>query len=419
MTSIREIVKRGAPRRAREAYIELRARLAPPPLEEIVLHPYVMQPDQDRAPRLSLVMPTLAPGKVFGGVATGVEIFLECGKRAGAELRIALDDFDASVDREFIEKLAHRAGVDPGAIAISPRSADSQPIAVRRNDVFIAYNWWTALNLVPVIAWQQETFGGERKPLIYLIQEYEPGFYAFSSTHLFARAAFDLKGRVWGLFNSSQLHAYFLGQGHAFEREYVFEPRLTAALRPFLDAGPVAKEKRILVYGRPTIPRNCFPAIVRGLRCWTERYPQFAGWQVASAGMRHRPMPIGGGRDMRSLGKLSLEDYAQRLRTTAIGVSLMASPHPSYPPLEMAHFGVRTLTNRYSCKNMSEAHDNIVTLPDIAPSTIADALALACTRFEAAPQSGWEGRSHMPDYLAQGVYPVFEEIAAKIAALAT
>jgi beta-1,2-rhamnosyltransferase WsaF-like protein len=235
---------------------------------------------------------------------------------------------------------------------------------------------------------------------------------------MFARAAFDLKNRVWGVFNSSQLHTYFRAQGHAFEREYVFEPRLSAALKPFIDAGPVAKDKRILVYGRPSIPRNCFPAIIQGLRAWTERYSQFAEWSVTSAGSQHRPVPIGGGRELRSRGKLSLEDYGQMLRTTAVGISLMSSPHPSYPPLEMAHFGVRTLTNRYFCKDLSRAHDNIVSLPDIAPGAIADALAAACAQFEAAPQSGWEGRSHVLGYLEQGAYPFLDRLAADIVATA-
>ena len=121
---------------------------------------------------------------------------------------------------------------------------------------------------------------------------------------------------------------------------------------------------------------------------------------------------------MRSLGKLSLEDYANRLRTTAVGISLMSSPHPSYPPLEMAHFGVKTLTNRYFCKDLSAAHENIVSLPDIAAETIADALAEACRRFEKAPNLGWQGKSHMPEYLEQGPYPFLERLSADVAGTA-
>jgi hypothetical protein len=418
MASIRELIKRTAPRSARSAFISLRARLAPPALEETVLHPYEMRRASGGALRISLVIPTLAPERVFGGIATGLEIFLECGRRTGAQLRILLDDFDRAIDRGLLEKWARRVGMDSSSIELRPRTSDVEPVEIGANDFFVAFNWWTALNIVPMIRQQRETFGGEQRPLIYLIQEYEPGFYPFSSTHLFARAAFELTDRVWGVFNSSQLHRYFRAQGHGFEREYVFEPRLAAAMRPFLEAGPAEKEKRILVYGRPSIPRNCFPAIVLGLRDWAERYPEFSDWTVASAGARHRPVTIGDGRKMGSLGKLPIEGYAERLRSTAIGISLMSSPHPSYPPLEMAHFGVRTLTNGYFCKDLSTAHDNIVTLPDIAPRTLADGLAKACAQFEAAPQAGWARRSHMPEYLEQGAYRFLDELAADIVSTA-
>jgi len=417
--AIREWIKRVAPRSARQVFIEVRRRFEAPPLEQIVLHSYAVRQTQDERLRVSLVLPSLASDKVFGGVATGIEIFLQSGRRTDGDLRILLDDFDRTVDRTFLEKAARKAGVDLARIEIHFRSAAIEPIDVGVNDIFMAFNWWTALNLLPVIGRQQELFGGERKPLLYLIQEYEPQFYPFSSTHLFARAAFDNAQRTWGIFNSSQLHDYFRAQGHAFEREHVFGPRLSDSLRPFLAAGPVSKEKRILVYGRPNIPRNCFPAIVRGLREWAKTYPQGSDWTVTSAGVPHKPVSIGRGRAMTSLGKLPLEDYANLLRTTAVGVSLMSSPHPSYPPLEMAHFGVRTITNRYFCKELSSAHDNIMSLDDIAPQTIADALAKACSRVEESPNAGWTGRSHMPEYLAEYPYPFLDHLAADIAAEAS
>jgi hypothetical protein len=415
VTSIRESIKRATPLFAREVYIDLRSRLAAAPREQVVLHPYVAQFDDREALRLSLVLPSLASSSLYGGVATGLDIFFECAKHAHAEMRLVLDEFDSSNDHESFKKSAWRAGVEPASVAISLRSSDAQPIVVRRHEVFFAFNWWSALNLRTLIDAQHLHFGGERKPLIYLIQEYEPSFYPMSSTHLFARMAFDMRDRVWGVFNSSQLHAFFRAQGHGFEREYVFEPWLSERLKPYLSGKRPEKVRRILVYGRPGAARNCFPAIVAGLRAWAGRYPRFAKWSVISAGQHHRPVRLGPTHTMRSLGKLSLEDYAACLQTSAVGISLMASPHPSYPPLEMAHFGMRTLTNRYFCKDLGAAHDNITSLPDISPDTIADTLARACDQFETSPQSGWEGKSHVPGYLDTDHFPFLERLAKDLA----
>jgi hypothetical protein len=78
----------------------------------------------------------------------------------------------------------------------------------------------------------------------------------------------------------------------------------------------------------------------------------------------------------------------------------MISPHPSYPPLEMAAFGVRVLTNNFSNKNLSQVSSYIRSVQHPEPAGIAAALCLLTTRFdEGAPQSGivsrqdidWEG----------------------------
>lgn len=157
--------------------------------------------------------------------------------------------------------------------------------------------------------------------------------------------AYEPECRYWAVINSHELYQYFIQQGHHCEKTYVFEPKLSVSMRPFVNNVQPSKERRILVYGRPSWPRNCFPAIERGLNIWAQKYPEFSDWEVVSAGQEHRVYKFGPGRSMRSLGKLPLEDYARLLQTTAVGLSLMCSPHPSYPPLEMAHFGVRTITN--------------------------------------------------------------------------
>lgn len=409
MTNLREAIKRATPLVVRNAINEIRARLAPPPLELIVRHPYQLLREDAAGRRLTLVIPNLSKDKLFGGVATGVEIFLECAARLRAAPRIVIDDFDRRVDMGFLARAADRAGLAIADISILHRDAAVPQIAVRREDFFFAFNWWTALNVSSLLSEQERVFGLDRRPLVYIIQEYEPLFHPMSSTHLHARQALA-NTRNWAIINSSQMAAYMHAQGHRFARDYVFEPRLADSLRPFLSAGQGAKERTVLVYGRPTNARNCFSAIVEGLRTWANRFPEFKEWTVLSAGSPHPPVPLPDGRVLRPLGKLSLDAYGACLQSTGVGLSLMASPHPSYPPLEMAHFGIRTITNAFTCKDLSEAHDNIISLPDIDPDTIASALASACRAVEADPAGGWRGRSNIPSYLETGPLPIFDRL---------
>ena len=71
------------------------------------------------------------------------------------------------------------------------------------------------------------------------------------------------------------------------------------------------------------------------------------------AGEYFDPARISFLKNARVAGKMSLDDYADILNRSAIGVSLMISPHPSYPPLEMANAGCLTITNGYEGKDMT------------------------------------------------------------------
>lgn len=386
MAGFREGVKRAAPPVVHTWYDRARSALAPPPLEDIVLHGYDAVPDDARRPRITLVIPTVQPESAFGGVTTGIDVFLRLGQRLGADLRLLVDDFEKTPDASVVERHARAAGVDPDRLEIRWRDADAPVVPVRANDLFLTYNWWTTLNVRALVDWQARHHAVAPRPLLYLIQEYEPSFYPFSSTHMTARAAYDSDWPLWGLFNSSLLHDYFGRQGHTTERAYVFEPALNSALRDFLTGHRPAKVKRLLVYGRPAIPRNCFPAIEKGLRQWATYGEDVSDWELVSAGLAHKPIRIAAGVELRSVGKLSLEDYAELLLTTSVGLSLMSSPHPSYPPLEMAHFGVRTVTNTFANKTWHGAHPCIVPIPDTLPRTIAAALAGACAQHDAAPR---------------------------------
>ncbi|MCK1521857.1 MULTISPECIES: hypothetical protein [unclassified Bradyrhizobium] len=407
MSSVREMAKRWLPASVKDI---LRQQLFPPPEEDVVLHGYEVVFEPGKESRLTLVIPTIAAGRAFGGVMTAVDFFLEIGKWTGADLRIILDNPEPSKDMSLVEKRALALGLRPKDIEILQRTAQTPVIGVRSSDVFLTFNWWITLNLLPVLESQRENFQQPPVPFLYLIQEYEPLFYPFSATHMLARLAFEPSWPCWGIFNSTELHDYFTSQGHQLDRSFVFEPKLSNALRPFLSGPETPRAKRILVYGRPGIPRNCFSAIQKGLTLWAKRYTEHRDWEVLSVGLPHRPFPLGDGREMISAGKLPLEAYAGLLRETAVGLSLMSSPHPSYPPLEMAHFGVLTITNRYANKDLSAAHDNITSLGDIRPEAIADAIAAACKKFDTAPDAGALGRTHLKSFLFPGPFDCTEEL---------
>lgn len=348
------------------------------------------------APRLNLLVPALSDQHVFGGIATALRCF-DALRSAFPSVRILVTD---------------EGGIQPGAKAfygrwplVKPAEADraeslivscgmrqGQPLAVHAGDVFVATAWWTAHIAFPVLDWQDSTFGpqagGVPRRLLYLIQDYEPGFYAWSSRYALAEATYRHRERTLAVFNTQILADYFEREDYRFAVSHVLEPRLNPALAA-VRAGMVSfrKERVILVYGRPTVERNAFGLIVAALRQWAQRYPDAARWQVVSAGEAFEPIDLGAGCTLQPVGKLSLDDYAAQLARSAIGISLMISPHPSYPPLEMAAFGARVLTNVYANKDLSRVSDQFVRLERVDPDTLAQALVEGCAAFDAQPEA--------------------------------
>ena len=153
---------------------------------------------------------------------------------------------------------------------------------------------------------------------------------------------------------------------------YALNERLDA----LLEAQP--KEPVILCYGRPSVSRNCFGVIVEGIRLWQERQPDLSStYKIVFAGEEFEPRLVGELENAEVKGKMSLEDYADLLSRASVGVSLMVSPHPSYPPLEMASAGCITITNSYEGKDLTTRSDAVRSIAALDPRSLADALELA------------------------------------------
>ena len=340
------------------------------------------QSDLDGPTRLNLLLPALSVRHVFGGISTALQVFNEV-VRADKDARIILTD-----ERAFSrgdnpamgawEVVAPEDADRPGRTIVPYGDRFSRTIAVSRRDRFMATAWWTAHLAREVRDWQRSEFGLLRRPpFIYLIQDFEPGFYAWSSRYVLADSTYRKPDETVAVFNTDLLKRFFLDEGYPFDDALVLQPGLNPGLKVELAAGAdgsdADRERRIIVYGRPGVERNAFPIIVEGLRKWLQRHPEL-DWEFVSVGEPHPEVALGAGKKLVSLGKLTIAGYAQEMRRARIGISLMVSPHPSYPPLEMAAFGVSVITNAYKRKDLSNWSNRILSLNDVSPDGVAAAL---------------------------------------------
>jgi hypothetical protein len=353
--------------------------------------------------RLNLLLPSINARHYFGGIHTAVQIYRAMAEHFPAR-RIVL--MDSAPDAEALARFADHTHVacseDSSApsqiVDFSDRYGRSLPVGP--GDAWLATAWWTAYAGQRMADWQRKQFGAAGD-FAYLIQDFEPGFYPWSSQHALALGTYRPEQDV-AVFNTGLLADFFAASGMDYRRRFVFEPTLNDGLRDQLALvrdSDSPRSRRIVVYARPSTPRNAFEMLCEGLRCWGWRDPRCKEWEVVAAGELACDLDLGPFR-MRALGKLEIGDYSDLLASSAIGISLMISPHPSYPPLEMAAFGMSVVTNAFANKDLSARMANVRSCAGFSPEAIADALT--------AEVDAWEARGMRPAVVMKADDPFLE-----------
>ena len=373
--------------RPRESAGNEEKRVTKPVCIEVIreLH-FKKEPTRDY--RLNLVLPALNKEYVFGGISTALSCFEAMGEALGCATRIIL--VDAEMDSQAKEKYGKKYTIvdadeksDAMHQIVSMANRKRKTLLVSENDQFMFTAWWTAYIVQAEYRKWKENGKLNLPSFLYLIQDYEPGFYAWSPRYVLAEATYRYEYPQIAIFNSSELKEYILKKGYTFEKNYCFDPLLNSVLKSKVQKldKTVYKRKQILVYGRPSVDRNAFEIIVEALRKWIAIQPGAGSWTILSAGEQHDPVELGEKLYLESVGKLTLEEYAKILQESYAGISLMVSPHPSYPPLEMAVFDVQVITNSYSNKDMSYFSQNIHSVDNMDPVQIANVLKKICSQY--------------------------------------
>ncbi len=328
--------------------------------------------------RLNLILPTFSRSSVFGGISTALKIFRTTAEALGCDMRIIVTGSErfSKLTYEY-EGFAHNAPKN-GIFFTS----ESNVLEIGRNDVFLYTFWLTAFYFAPVLAWQRKKFGVPDRKAVYLIQDYEPGFYAWSTEYMLAESTYRCGDDVIAVFNSKELYDYFKLNRYQFHSEHFFRPCLNDSLRQCLmkGAGKQKREKIIMIYGRPAHFRNAFGLIHSALKKWSAEYSDAASWKIYSLGDKYDNISLKNN-TIEFLGKLSLQEYADMMFRASVGISLMVSPHPSYPPLEMSTFGVKTITNTYYPKELKDFNGNIVSMDLCTPELLAAQLTALCRQY--------------------------------------
>jgi hypothetical protein len=288
-------------------------------------------------PRVTMVTDSINQGSLFGGVATGIIFATLLAKRIGGVLRIITRREKA--DEANFHKIIDPSGVqwqDNVQFVYADVSDESSEVDVGKDDLFITTSWWTT--------WSVKQYIAEER-IIYLLQEDERMFYPYGDDLLRCTETLRSPG-IQFVVNSRLLFEHFVSQGfnNIEENGLWFEPSFPKEhFHP--DGQREDHKKNFLFYARPTNLRNLY---YRGLETINQAIqtgvldPQH--WNFFFVGKDLTELSFARGARPKIIQHLAWAEYAALLRRIDVGLCLMYTPHPSYPPLDLAACGAVTVT---------------------------------------------------------------------------
>lgn len=356
---------------------------------------FLVRRSEVEKPRINLLIPTVDTGMAYAGVATALDVFHAIRAELGPEFDGRMIATDMTPGNQYCPPPGYEmaslvdadaAGVDTVLDAARRFHA---PFQVRRSDVFLATAWWTAMNGFNIMGQQAQLHGSAPASLAYLIQDDERGFYAWSTKYALADATYRRPETTIPIFNTELLFEDFRAQGR-YDTGHALKPPINTGFSAAIQRDR-PKEKLVLLYARPHAERNCLPFLDAMISEAVARDPAlWDGWRFLAIGEDFDQSLLSSNR-IEVLGRLTIDEYAALASRAALAVSLMVSPHPSYPPLEMAEAGAIVLANTYGEKDLTRLHDNIRSFDVFSLNAVSAQLCDMGRAWTADPAAGWSG----------------------------
>ena len=331
------------------------------------LRPIATFPETASVRRINVITDSIGPSSLFGGVGTSLILGSLWAARTGATLRIV-------TRTEPPESTALGATLAANGVSFEGRTEfhfsphqGGRELPLGPGDLFLSTAWWTTRSLL-------NTVPADR--IVYLLQEDERMFYPLGDEHLACAQTLAEPLRLT-VINTNLLFQYMTTGDAAIaglaERSIFFEPAFSDGVR---NEDHSDRKRNLFFYARPTNARNLYltgiamieNAVLRGVLN-PER------WRVHLVGHNLRPLEFSNGLEAVFHAPMDWANYQSFLATMDAGLSLMYTPHPSYPPFDLAALGIPALTNRFEIKtDLSDYSENVV-CADLSESGLLDGMS--------------------------------------------
>lgn len=251
--------------------------------------------------------------------------------------------------------------------------------------------------------------------IVYLLQEDERMFYPHGDDHL---ACSETLAERFGLVVvNTQLLLQHLTSGDNIipglqARSIAFEP---AFHYPHAKKYRQADEskKKLFFYARPNNHRNLY---ITGIHLLDQAALQGvldpSRWEIHLVGKGPQKLHFSSGLSCFYHDPMPWAEYVSFLQGMNAGLSLMYTPHPSYPPLDLAAMGIPVLTNSFGIKTDLRSYSENILTTGLALPELLDGL----TRLMAlAEDSDQVLRNFESDHICRDWRSTLQPVVSRLA----
>ena len=308
--------------------------------------------------RLNIITDSLGNRSLFGGVATSLTLAVLFANKNKMPLRIITRETKNN-PIDFYNFLKIQGLEKPSKVEFFSDfdrniKGNNLNLETSSKDIYLTTSWWST-SVVSKLSQKNEVF--------YLLQEIETYFYPYGDEYLYCKETL-LCDDVHYIINSSYLYEFYKNSEfkNIAQNSVFFEPAFSKALySPSLESFKRKEKYNLFFYARPGNPRNLF---YHGLKIINEAIkneildPKV--WDIYFAGSKLPKIVLANGVKPTILGQMNWEEYSKLIKTVDLGICLMYTPHPSYPPLDIVSSGGAVLTNSFLNKKKLYYSDNII-----------------------------------------------------------
>lgn len=326
--------------------------------------------------RLTLVTDSINAGHLFGGVGTAAVLAALLAKRLDVPLRV-VTRIEPPEPRNFGTVLnAHGIRYDGNVEFL--HSGHGRTVPMGPEDLLLTTSWWSTWAALRAVRPDR---------ILYLLQEDERMFYPAGDEQLRCREVLD-DTRLRFIINTAALRDHLLGDGvrGVVANSVAFEPAFPTGIY-HREAQPPRDKRRFFFYARPNNDRNLFLRGVEAVAAAIEQGVLPAeDWTYHFVGKDIPRILLPGGIQPEIAQNLPWASYAALIRSIDVGLSLMFTPHPSYPPLDLAASGAVVVTNRFGPKVSLDHYCRNILCADPSVEALVAALGEAAALAQDEPR---------------------------------